>query len=70
MNGIYYGAPSPSSPPFVRVGETVSAGQVVGLIEAMKVFNEIVSPVSGTVDRIVAESGQLVEPGAPLLYIV
>ena len=69
MNGIYYNAPSPSSPPFVRVGEMVMAGQVVGLIEAMKVFNEIVAPVSGTVERMVAETGQLVQPGEALLFI-
>lgn len=70
MNGIFYTAPSPAAPPFVRVGEAVMANQVVGLIEAMKVFNEIVAPVSGTVDRIAVESGALVQPGDPLLYIV
>jgi biotin carboxyl carrier protein len=70
MNGIYYSAPTPSSPPFVKPGESVMAGQVVGLIEAMKVFNEIVAPVSGTVDRVMVENGTLVQPGEPLLYIV
>lgn len=70
MTGIYYSAPSPSAPPFVKVGESVMAGQVVGLIEAMKVFNEIVSNVSGRVDRVTVESGALVQPGEPLLYIV
>ena len=69
MNGIFYTAPSPASPPFIRVGEAVTAGQVVGLIEAMKVFNEIVAPMSGTIDRIAVESGSLVQPGDPLLYI-
>lgn len=69
MTGIYYSAPSPSAPPFVKPGESVTAGQVVGLIEAMKVFNEITSPVSGRVDRMVAENGQLVQPGDALLYI-
>lgn len=70
MTGIYYSSPSPSAPPFVKVGDTVTAGQVVGLIEAMKVFNEIVSNVSGRVDRVMVESGALVQPGEPLLYIV
>jgi acetyl-CoA carboxylase biotin carboxyl carrier protein len=70
MNGIYYSAPSPNAPSFVKPGESVTAGQVVGLIEAMKVFNEITAPVSGVVDRLVAENGALVEPGEPLLYIV
>jgi acetyl-CoA carboxylase biotin carboxyl carrier protein len=69
MTGIYYGAPSPNAPPFVREGESVTAGQVVGLIEAMKVFNEITATTSGTVSKVVAESGQLVQPGDPLLYI-
>lgn len=69
MNGIYYSAPSPSSPVFVREGDTVTADQVVGLIEAMKVFNEIVAPISGTVLKIVVKSGDLVNPGDPLLYI-
>jgi acetyl-CoA carboxylase biotin carboxyl carrier protein len=69
MNGIFYGSPSPSSPPFVKEGETISAGQVVGLIEAMKVFNEIPSTVSGTVLKLVAETGSMVMPGDVLLYI-
>ena len=69
MNGIFYSSPSPSAPSFVKEGEAVTAGQVVGLIEAMKVFNEIVAPTTGIVDRIVAENGALVQPGEPLLYI-
>ncbi len=69
MNGIFYGSPSPGSPSFVKEGETVQAGQVVGLIEAMKVFNEIPSTVSGTVLKLVAETGALVQPGDVLLYI-
>ena len=69
MNGIYYSAPSPASPPFVKEGDTVTADQVVGLIEAMKVFNEIVAPISGTVVKMVAANGDLVNPGDPLLYI-
>lgn len=69
MNGIYYASPSPSAPPFVKEGENVSAGQVVGLIEAMKVFNEIVAPISGTVQKVVAVNGQLVQPGDLLLLL-
>lgn len=69
MNGIYYGSPSPSAPPFVKEGETVSAGQIIGLIEAMKVFNEVPSPFSGTVLKVVAESGSLVQPGDALILI-
>ena len=69
MNGIFSASPSPSSPAFVKEGETISAGQVVGLIEAMKVFNEIPSTVSGTVIKLVAETGAMVQPGDVLLYV-
>jgi acetyl-CoA carboxylase biotin carboxyl carrier protein len=69
MTGIYYGAASPSSPPFVNEGDEVSAGSIIGLIEAMKVFNEIPCPTSGRVLKIAVESGQLVNLGDPLLYI-
>ncbi len=69
MTGIYYNAPSPGAPLFVNPGDKVSIGQVVGLIEAMKVFNEITAPTSGTVTGIMFESGQLVQPGDALIYI-
>lgn len=69
MTGIYYGAASPSSPPFVKEGDEVSAGSIIGLIEAMKVFNEIPCPTSGRVLKIAVESGQLVNLGDPLLYV-
>ena len=69
MNGIFYGSPSPASAPFVKEGESILAGQVVGLIEAMKVFNEIPSTVSGVVLKLVAETGAIVQPGDVLLYV-
>lgn len=69
MAGIFYESSNPGAPPFVKVGQTVNAGEVVGLIEAMKVFNEITAPVAGDVTAIMAESGQLVQPGDPLIYI-
>jgi len=69
MNGIFYASPSPASPQFVKEGETIQAGQVVGLIEAMKVFNEIPSTVSGVVLKLVAETGAVVQPGDVLLYV-
>jgi acetyl-CoA carboxylase biotin carboxyl carrier protein len=69
MTGIYYTAPSPGSPPFVKEGDSVTAGQVIGLIEAMKVFNEIPAPTSGIIGRVIAESGQLVNLGDPLMYV-
>jgi len=69
MTGIYYSTPSPSAPDFVKEGEAVMVGQVVALIEAMKVFNEIVAPMAGIVQKVVAKNGEVVNPGDPLLYI-
>lgn len=69
MLGIFYMASSPGAQPFVREGDSVIAGQVIGLIEAMKVFNEITATASGTVEKIVAANGQLVQPGDILMYI-
>ena len=69
MNGIFYDAPSPTSPPFVKEGDSVTAGDIVGLIEAMKVFNEIPSPVSGIVKRLVAEAGSVVAIGDTLILV-
>ncbi|HSI73000.1 MAG TPA: acetyl-CoA carboxylase biotin carboxyl carrier protein subunit [Fimbriimonas sp.] len=69
MTGIFYCSPSPSAPSFVKEGEEITAGQIVGLIEAMKVFNEIPSPLNGVVLKLVAQSGQLVQPGDVLLLI-
>jgi biotin carboxyl carrier protein len=69
MTGIYYASSSPSAPDFVQVGDTVAAGQVVALIEAMKVFNEITSPVSGVVRKVVAKAGEVVSSGEPLMFV-
>jgi acetyl-CoA carboxylase biotin carboxyl carrier protein len=69
LTGIYYGSPSPGAAPYVREGNDVNVGQVIGLIEAMKLFNEIKSDVSGRVMRIVAESGKLVKHKQPLIEV-
>jgi acetyl-CoA carboxylase biotin carboxyl carrier protein len=69
LTGVFYPAPSPSSPPYVQVGETVQAGQIVCIIEAMKVFNEITSEVAGTVKSVLAQSGQLVHAGEALIRV-
>jgi acetyl-CoA carboxylase biotin carboxyl carrier protein len=68
--GVYYGSPSPSSPPFVSVGDIVQVGQVVALVEAMKVFNEIQSEVSGRVSALVAKNGEVVQKGEALIRVV
>jgi acetyl-CoA carboxylase biotin carboxyl carrier protein len=69
LTGIYYASPSPGSPPYIQVGGEVAIGQIVGLIEAMKLFNEIKSDIAGRVVRIVAESGQLVKAKQPLIEV-
>jgi acetyl-CoA carboxylase biotin carboxyl carrier protein len=69
MVGTFYRAPSPGSPPFAEVGQAVSKGQTLCIIEAMKLLNEIESDVSGTVKAILVENGQPVEYGQPLFLI-
>lgn len=69
LTGVYYAAASPSSPSFVNIGETIHVGQVVALVESMKVFNEVVSEVSGRVTALVAKSGEVVQKGAPLIRV-
>jgi acetyl-CoA carboxylase biotin carboxyl carrier protein len=69
MVGVFYRAPSPNDPTFVEIGDTVHIGQVVGVVEAMKVFNEITSDIEGTVAEIPAQNAELVETGAPLIIV-
>jgi acetyl-CoA carboxylase biotin carboxyl carrier protein len=69
LTGVYYSAPSPSTPPFVNLGDTVHVGQVVALVEAMKVFNEIQSEIAGRVVALVAQNGEVVQKGDPLIKI-
>ena len=69
LTGIFYRSASPQTGPFVQEGSTVGVGDVIGLIEAMKLFNEIKSTVAGRVKRIVAEDGKLVRAHAPLIEL-
>ena len=69
LTGVYYASPSPSTPPFVSVGDIVQVGQIVALVEAMKVFNEIQAEVSGRVTALVAPSGEVVQKGDVLIRI-
>lgn len=69
LTGIFYRASSPQTEAFVQVGSSVESGDVIGLIEAMKLFNEIRSTESGRVRRIFAENGQLVRAHQPLLEV-
>jgi len=69
MVGTFYASPSPDSPAFVSVGDTVSVGQTLCIIEAMKVMNEIKSEVAGTVTAIVAQDGEAVQFGDCLFRV-
>ena len=69
MVGAFYAAPSHGSEPYVKVGDVVKAGQVVCIVEAMKLMNEIESEVSGKVVQICVEDGQSVEYGQVLMYV-
>ena len=69
LSGIFYRAPSPGASPFVEVGETVSPGQVLCIIEAMKLMNEITAETGGTVEKFLVENAHPVEQQQVLLYI-
>jgi acetyl-CoA carboxylase biotin carboxyl carrier protein len=69
LSGVFYASSGPDEPPYVQVGDVVEAGQVVGLVEAMKVFNEIHAELAGTVERILAASGDLVHAQQTLMQL-
>jgi len=69
LTGVWYGAPSPGARPYIERGAEVGSGTVIGLIEAMKLFNEIKSDAAGRVTRILVESGTLVKRQQPLIEI-
>ncbi|PAV24611.1 acetyl-CoA carboxylase, biotin carboxyl carrier protein [Tamilnaduibacter salinus] len=69
MVGTFYRAPSPSSKPFVEVGQTVAAGDVICIVEAMKMMNQIEADKSGTIVDVLVENGQPVEFDQPLFVI-
>mgnify|MGYP001369945137 CR=1 FL=1 len=69
MVGVAYTSSDPDTPVFVKVGDNVSEGQTLLLIEAMKVFNPILAPITGRVTQILISSGSPVEFGEPLVII-
>lgn len=69
MVGIFYAAPSEGAEPYVKVGDTVKAGQTVAIVEAMKLMNEVRAEWDGVVEEVLAENGTMVEYGQPLMRI-
>jgi len=69
MSGIFYRAPTPSSPPYVREGDSVKEGQIICVIEAMKVFNEIKAESSFVIEKVLQENGKPVEPNGALFLV-
>ena len=67
--GTFYAAPAEDADPFVKVGDSVKEGQVLAIVEAMKLMNEIESDFTGTITEILVENGQAVEYGQPLFVI-
>lgn len=69
LTGVFYRSASPDSEPFVQIGGRIENGEVICILEAMKLFNEIQCDYSGTVSRIVPENGELVSQGEDLFWI-
>ena len=69
LTGVFYLSPSPDAEPYIREGVQVNTGQVIGLIEAMKLFNEIKSDLAGRIVRVCADSGALVKAKQPLIEV-
>ena len=66
MVGVFYAAPSPGEAPFIKVGQTVSAGETLGIIEAMKIMNPIEATQSGVIEEILVKNGEVIQFGQPL----
>lgn len=69
MVGTFYASPNPDSPPFVKIGQAVKAGETLAIIEAMKMFNQIEADIAGTIVAVLASNGQPVEFDEPLFVI-
>jgi acetyl-CoA carboxylase biotin carboxyl carrier protein len=69
MVGTFYRSPAPGSEPFTEIGQAVTVGQTVCIVEAMKLMNEIGSDFNGVIRRVLTENGQPVEYGQPLFLV-
>ena len=66
MVGVFYVAPNPGEPPFIKIGQTVSAGETLGIIEAMKIMNPLEATQSGVIEEILVKNGEVIQFGQPL----
>ena len=69
MVGTYYSAPSPTAKPFITIGQHVKQGDTIGIVEAMRIMNQIEAEQSGTVLQILVKDGEAVEFGQPLIIV-
>ena len=69
LTGTFYRSATPDTPPFIEVGQSVEKGDTIGVLEAMKVFNEVPAEIGGTVLNIPAQSGTLIQRGDPLVVL-
>ncbi|MDN6275740.1 acetyl-CoA carboxylase biotin carboxyl carrier protein [Psychrobacter sp.] len=67
MVGVFYSAPSPNDPPFVKVGQKVQAGDTLGIIEAMKIMNPLEATQSGVIEEILVDNSEVVQFGQPVV---
>lgn len=67
MVGVFYSAPTPNDPPFVKVGQKVQAGDTIGIIEAMKIMNPLEATQSGIIDEILVDNSEVVQFGQPVV---
>lgn len=67
--GLFWRAPSPGAPPFVEVGTRIAPGDVIGIVEVMKLMNQVASTVGGVVSAVLVENGSMVEHGQPLVLV-
>lgn len=70
FTGVFYRSSSPTADPYVREGDWVESGATVGLIETMKIFNEVKAEVAGRIEKVLVQTGQLVHAGDPLIILV
>ncbi len=69
MVGVFYASPSPSDPPYVKPGDTISENQAVCIVEAMKLMNEVTAKFAGVIEKVLVENGEPVEYGQPIFTV-